>query len=202
MGKQIKRQHEREKVQTAVKQLKQSTLDNISYQFNIERREDSKPLRSIIIDAVEPTIKEDELELKTEFRLLPSKDSFSKLNFDLYFEEKMLNSTILCLPQSALLIGSLMNQQVLDMRGIGEGNYNVRVEMYEPWGSEEKLSFVSKEIVVQYIPQTRASRLVKIPTVKIVAGSGLTFVSSTAKDIYSEIEQDLKKEEVSKRDKW
>ena len=202
MGNLTKNQRRRETINSSIKQDKQSTLDNISYQFNIERKEDSKPVRSIIIDAIEPTIKEDELELKTEFRLLPSKDSFSKLNLDLYFEDQLLNSTILCLPQSALLSGSLINQQVLDMRGIREGNYNIRVEMYEPWGSEEKLSFVAKEIAVQYIPVTRESRLVRIPSVKSVAGSGLTFVSSNAKNIYSEIEQDQKKESLSKRDEW
>jgi len=41
--------------------------------------------------------------------------------------------------------------------------------MYEPWSSDEKLNFTVKEIVVDYIPQTRESRLVKIPTVKSVA---------------------------------
>jgi hypothetical protein len=202
LGNQIKKQIEREKVKAAVKRSKQSTLDNISYQFNIERREGKKPIRSIIIDAIDSTVKEDELELKTDFRLLPSKDSFSKINLDLYFEEQLLNSTTLCLPQSILLNEALNYAQVLDMRGISEGNYMIRVEMYEPWGSEEKLSFAAKEIAIQYIPQTRESRLVKIPTVKSVAGSGLTFVSSNAKNIYSEIEQDLKMESLSKRDEW
>jgi hypothetical protein len=198
----MKKLQEREKIERAVKQSKQSTLDDISYQFNIERRDASKPTRVIVIDAVDATPKEDELALKTEFRLLPSKDSFSKVNLDLYFEEQMVNSATLCLPQSPLLSESLTYSQVLDMRGISEGNYIVRVEMYEPWSPEEKLSFVAKEIAVQYVPITRELRLVKIPTVKSVAGSGLTFVSSNAKNIYSDIEQDLKKESISKRDEW
>ena len=63
------------------------------------------------------------------------------------------------------------------MKGIAEGNYLIRVEMYEPWSSGEKLNFTSKEIAVQYVPQTRADRLVKIPTVKSVAGTDLTVVS-------------------------
>lgn len=202
LGKQTKKRLESEKVASSVKQLKQSTLDDISYQFNIERKADSKPVRAISIDAIEPTIREGELELKTEFRLLPSKDSFSKVSLDLYFEDQSVDSAILCLPQSPLLKDRLVYSQVLDMRGIVEGNYVVRVEMYEPWVSGEKLSFVSKEIAVQYIPQTRESRLIKIPTVKSVASSGLTFVSSTAKNIYGEIEQNLKKESTSKRDGW
>ena len=74
--------------------------------------------------------------------------------------------------------------------------------MYEPWTSGEKLNFTSKEIAVQYVPQTRAERLVKIPTLKSVAGSNLTVVSSSAKNIYREIEQDQKQEAISKRDEW
>ena len=37
---------------------------------------------------------------------------------------------------------------------------------------------------------------------KSVAGSDLTVVSSSAKDIYREIEQVQKQEAISKRDEW
>jgi D-aminopeptidase len=74
--------------------------------------------------------------------------------------------------------------------------------MYEPWSSGEKLNFTAKEITVQYVPQTRAERLVKIPTVKSVAGTDLTVVSSSAKNIYRKIEQDQKQEAIRKRDEW
>jgi len=43
---------------------------------------------------------------------------------------------------------------------------------------------------------------VRIPTVKSVAGSDLTVVSSFAKNIYREIERDQKQEAISKRDEW
>ena len=66
----------------------------------------------------------------------------------------------------------------------------------------EKLNFTSKEIAVQYVPQTIEERLVKIPTVKSIAGTDLTIVSSSAKNLYREIEQDQKQEEISKRDDW
>jgi D-aminopeptidase len=74
--------------------------------------------------------------------------------------------------------------------------------MYEPWDSGEKLNFTAKEIAVQYVPQTRADRLVKIPTVKRVAGADLSVVSSSVKNIYRDIEQDQKQEAISKRDEW
>jgi hypothetical protein len=82
------------------------------------------------------------------------------------------------------------------------GEYLIRVEMYEPWSSNEKLNFTLKEVVFQYVPQTREKGLVKIPTVKSVVGAGLTVVSSAAKTIYREMEQDAKKESLSKRDEW
>ena len=88
------------------------------------------------------------------------------------------------------------------MKGIVVGEYLIRVEMYEPLDSGEKLNYTAKEIAVQYVPHTRAERLVRIPTVKSVAGADLTVVSSSAKNIYREIEQDQKQEAISKRDEW
>ncbi len=88
------------------------------------------------------------------------------------------------------------------MRGIAAGNYEIRVEMYELWDSNEKLCFTEKEIVVEYVPQSKESRLVKVPTVKSVAGAGLIVVSSSAKNIYQEINEDEKKESISKRDEY
>ena len=92
--------------------------------------------------------------------------------------------------------------QILDMKEIAAGNYLIRVEMYEPWSSNEKLTFTAKEIFVQYRPQSREAKYVKIPTVKSVPSAGLTVLSSNAKNIYHDIEQDLKKELTSRRDEW
>ena len=188
----------------AVKQSKQSTLDNIYFQFNVPKtKEPDRPSKEIIIGDVACTPKEeDELELKIGFSLLPSKTFFSKINLDLFFEETPLNSTTLLITQSSLLNDSFEYPQVLDMKGIGEGNYLIRIEMYEPWSSDEKLNFTFKEITVPYTPKNRESRLVKIPTVRRLAGTDLTVVSSDVKNIYHEIDQDLKKESLSQRDEW
>ena len=203
MGKLSKNQQKREIVAVDVKRAKQSTLEDLSFQFNINRaKEANKPTKTIVINNIADTTKEDELALKVEFSLIPSKVSFSKINLDLYFQEQLINSTPLYISQSSLLGDSLEFPQFLDMKGIGAGNYLIRVEMYEPWSSGEKINFTTKEITVQYLPQTRIERLVKIPTVKSVAGVDLTVVTSIAKNIYREIEQDLKKESVSKRDEW
>jgi hypothetical protein len=203
MGKLSKNQLKREIVATAVKQAKQSTLKDLSFQFNIERaRESISPTKAIVINKISDTTKEEELALKVEFGLLPSKTSFSKINLDLYFQEQLINSTLLSITPSSLLDDSLEFPRFLDMKGIEAGNYQIRVEMYEPWSTGEKLNFTSKEITIQYVPVTRESRLVKIPTVKSVAGSDLTVISSSAKNIYREIEQDQKQEAISKRDEW
>ena len=203
MGNFTRNQQRRELMKANVERAKQSTLDDLSFQFNVAREKDAiKPSKAIIIDRISDTTKEDELELKIEFSLLPSKTSFSKVNLDLYFQETLLKSAALIIPQSQLINDNFEYLQVLEMKGIAAGEYLVRVEMYEPWSSGEKLNFTSKEITVHYVPQTRAERLVKNPTVKSVAGTDLTVVSSTARDIYREIEQDLKKEAISSRERW
>jgi hypothetical protein len=203
MGKLSKNQLKRERIAIDVKQAKQSTLEDISFQFNINRKKEAiKPLKAIVINQILDTTKEDELALKVEFSLLPSKTSFSKINLDLFFQEHLLNSTTISIPQSTLLNDTSQFPLILDMKGIVTGKYPIRVEMYEPWSSGEKLNFTFKEITVQYVPKNREARLVKIPTVKSVAGSNLTVVSSSAKNIYREIEQDQKQESMSRRDEW
>jgi hypothetical protein len=203
MGDFNKNQQKREIMKVNVEHAKQSTLEDLSFQFKIERtREAIKPTKVIVINKISDTTKEDELALKVEFSLLPSKASFSKINLDLFFQEHLLNSTTISIPQSTLLNDTSEFPLILDMKGIFAGEYLIRVEMYEPWSSGEKLNFSFKEIAVQYVPQTKEARLVKIPTVKSVAGSDLTVVSSSAKNFYREIEQDQKQEAISKRDEW
>jgi hypothetical protein len=203
MVKLTKNQQKREIIAADVKRAKQSMLEDFSFQFNIERsKEPIRSKKAIVVNRIADTTKEDELALRVEFSLLPSQASFSKINLDLYFQEQLLKSIPLCIPQSTLLGESLEYPLPLDMKGIAEGNYLLRVEMYEPWDSGEKLNFTAKEIAIQYVPQTRAERLVKIPTVKSVAGADLAVVSSSAKNIYREIEKDQKQEAISKRDEW
>jgi hypothetical protein len=48
----------------------------------------------------------------------------------------------------------------------------------------------------------REDRLIKVPIVKSVAGNDLAIVSDSEKNIYREIEEDMKKEAVSRQDKY
>jgi hypothetical protein len=91
---------------------------------------------------------------------------------------------------------------VLGMKGIAAGAYPIRVEMYELWSDGEKLCFTQKEVTVQYVPQTREFRLIKVPIVKSFGEPSLAVVSKSDKKVYREIEETMKKESESKRDEW
>jgi len=196
-------QRKKEKMKVAANQSKQSTLDIMSLQFNIPRvTAATKPIKEIMINTVEYAVNEDELALKIGFSFLPSKDAFSKVHLDLFFQDVLITSTVLRIPQSSLLHDSFEYPLILDMKGIEAGKYLLNVEMYELWSYSEKLNFASKQIVINYVPKTRESRYRKVPTIKTVAGNDLTVVSSSAKNIFDELEQNQKKEEISKRDEW
>ena len=91
---------------------------------------------------------------------------------------------------------------VLDMTGIAEGQHTLTVEMYELWSSGEKLTSTSKETAIDYVPIRKQDRLIKVPMVKSVAGADLAIVSESEKNLYREIEKNMKKDAASKRDGW
>jgi len=74
--------------------------------------------------------------------------------------------------------------------------------MYALWSSNEKLICTSKEATIEYVPLKREDRLVRVPIIKSVAGADLAIVSDSQKNIYREIEEEMKKESFSKRDHW
>src|SRR5512135_1137622 len=99
MGNFTKNQLKREIMKLNVKQVQQTTLDNLSYQFNTTRSKEAiKQTKKIVINRISDSTKEDELSLKVEFSLLPSKTWFSKVNLDLFFQEHLLNSTTIGIP--------------------------------------------------------------------------------------------------------
>jgi hypothetical protein len=191
------------KVEDQHKQFKQPTIDSLAYQFDIQKSiNKEKPKKTIVITGIAHIPKEDELGIKIWFDLLPSKASFSKIILDVYFQDHLLNSATLGIPQSLLLNDSFEHSLVLDMKGIREGDYIIRVEIYELWYANEKLNFTSEERIIHYVPISREERLVKIPTVKSVADFDLAVVSSAAKGIFGELNDDLRRETESKRDQW
>ncbi len=80
MGNLTKNQQKRELMKADVSQSKQSTLDDLSFQFNIERtREGTRPTKAIIINQIANKIEEDELALKVEFACCLQIRRFQKL---------------------------------------------------------------------------------------------------------------------------
>jgi hypothetical protein len=193
---------EKQKTCKAVKQLTLDTLTN-----NAESKKSDTPTvpgqeKQIIITEIESVTKEDELVLKVGFKLLPSKSSFSKVRSALWFDNQQISSRTISIPQSQLAVDQFELTPVLDMKGIPAGPHLIRVELYELWSTGERLCQANKEVTVDYVPMTRAERLVKVPIVKSVAGQDLEVVSESEKDIYREIEETEKKELRSKRDEW
>jgi hypothetical protein len=186
------------------KKTKQLTLDNIGNSPKQGPVKATKQIqeKEIVIIEIDTVTKKDELALKVGFRLFPSKTAFSKVKSDLWFDNQQISSLSISIPQGHLAADDFELTPVLDMTGVIAGPHTIKVEMYELWSSGEKLSQAVKEVTIDYVPQTRESRLVKVPIVKSVAGTDLVVVSDLEKDIYREIEKTMKREHISKRDDW
>jgi hypothetical protein len=187
-----------------VKHSKQATLDTPPELHELEPAKAAVPeqKKQIEITEINNTNREDELVLKIGFRLLPSRTAFSRVTADLYFDGQKIDSLRLRILQGPLATDTSEFSSVLDMTWIGKGQHILRVEMYELWSSEEKLTSTSKEVTIKYVPLRREDRLVRVPTVKSSAGADLAIISDSEKDIYREIEKEMKRESVSRRDDW
>jgi hypothetical protein len=183
---------------------KQTTLDNLPEAPKNESIETfvNNPKKQIVITEIGFVTKENELALRIEFGLFPSKKFFSKMRADLFFDGQKLRSVSIMIPQSPLARDDFKLNPVLDMKGITAGSHVIRVEMFELWDSGEKFTCASKEVRIEYVPLRREDKLIKVPTVKSVAGKDLVVVSQSEKDIYREIDEYTRQEAVSKRDNW
>jgi len=199
MARSTKTQRLREKVQAEVRRSKQSTLLD-----SPEPPKAEAPRQKKQIEITEMTVstREDELELKVGFKLMPSRTAFSRVTADLYFDEQKIDSLRLRIMQGPLATDESEFSSVMDMTGIPAGRHMFRVEVYELWSSAEKLTEASKEAVVDYVPVKREDRLISVPIVKRSAGADFEVVSDSEKAVYREIEEDLKRESDSRRDHW
>ncbi len=183
---------------------KQLTLDNLPTAPDSEPSKTIAQIREkrIIITEIVILTKQDELALKIGFKLVPSKTAFSKVHSDLWFDNQQINSVAIRILHGPLSMDESEYTTILDMKGIPAGSHTIKVDMYELWSSGEKLSQAVKEVTADYVPQTRESKFVKVPSVKSIAGTDLAVVSESEKDIYLGIEKTMKKEQLSKRDDW
>jgi hypothetical protein len=194
----------REKVAVDVKRSKQTTLNAPPEPREHEPEKAEAPRLKKQIEITELTIstREDELELKVGFKLLPSKTAFSRLTAELYFDEQKIDSLSLRILQGSLATEESEFSSVMDMTGINAGQHVFRVEMYELWSSGEKLTSASKETGVEYVPVKKEERLIRVPIIKHSAGVELEILSDSERNIYKEIEKEMKRESDSRRDYW
>ncbi len=191
-------------MQTDIKYSKQTTLGS---QPETQKAAPSETVvqehkKQIEVTQITTSTREDELALKVSFKLTPSRTAFTRLTSGLYFDELKIDSLRLRVLQGPLATDESEFSTVLDMTGISEGKHTVRVEMYELWESGEKLRGTSKEATIDYVPLKREDRLIRIPIVKAIEGAGLDIVSDTEKNIYREIDKEMRRESESRRDYW
>ncbi len=203
MNKATKNQRLREKIRADVTHSKQSTLKNPSQKRKDELIETSPEKRKQIeIAELDTSPGIDGLILRAAFRLKPSRISFSKVTADLYFDGEKIESLILRVLQGPLATDNSEFSAVLDTAGISAGQHTLRVEMYEIWGSTEKLTVAAREAAVSYVTERKEDRLIRVPIVKSVAGADLAIASSSDNRIFREIGEKVKKETVGTRDYW
>ncbi len=155
--------------------------------------------KQITITQLAPTIKNyDELNVDTDFRLVPSKKAFSKIRYTLWFDGQKASSDLIEIPQSLVASDEFEIKRILDLRGMTPGNHTVKVELCDLFSP----SCASKEIAIEYKPLTKEERYRRIPTVKKTEGVDIAIVSNDEKEVLREINDTLRKEQISKRDNW
>jgi hypothetical protein len=204
MVKSSKAQRLREKVQAEVTLSKQSTLANLPQPRKQEPSKTTEPekQKSVEITEIAVSTTENELSLKVAFKLYPSRTAFSTVNSHLFFNDQKIDSLRLRILQGPLAADESEFSSKLDMTGIAAGRYAIRVEMFEFLASNEKVLFTSKQAEIDYVPIRREDRLVRIPTVKSVAGADLAIATEGQRDFYREMDEAMKKERASERDYW
>jgi hypothetical protein len=193
----MKKQQLREKTLVDIKKSKQATFNDFPREAEISNAQIEK---TISIAQLSHVLKENELELSIDFHLIPSKNCFSNVTLDLYFDNNKMASYLISIPSSQLL-GDEMNFPItLDMNSIYPGSHTIKVEMYEQ-SNEEKLYTSSKYIIIQYTPTRKEDRYIKIPIVRKIAGS-FRIILPEEQDIMQDLERSRHEELKSKRDQW
>jgi len=187
----------------AVDRSEQATLDKHLKEQSKKPDKHFEPRlkKQIVIIDVSATTEEDALTLALGLKFSPSKTAFSRIVADLFFDDEKVRACLFRLTEGPLATDEVELKHVLDMKGVSAGLHRIRIEVYEPW-SGEKVAFASKEIAVDYVPKIKEEKLIKIPTVKSVAGADLAIISESDKEIYEEIEKDQKQDAISDRDGW
>jgi len=204
MGKSTKTQRLREKAQAEVKHSKQTFLGSQSEHAEGSAVKDFMPPQNKKIEITELStlICEDQLIFKVGFRLLPSRRAFSRLTAELFFDGQKIDSLSLRVLQGPLAMDESEFSSVLVLTVVSEGLHQLKVEMYELWSSGEKLVCTSKEATINYVPVKKEDRAVHVRIIKSTAGANLTVASDAQEILYRQINEEIRREAHSGRDKW
>jgi hypothetical protein len=193
----------REKVRADAIHSKQTTLGNTLETHNTEPPMAAPTQNKVIeITEIDTSMREDELALKIAFKLLPSRTVFSRVTVDLFFDEQKIDTRRFHILQGPLAADASEFTSVLDMTGASPGHHKLRVEMFEVWSSNEKLNCTSKEVTIDYVPVKREDRAISVRIIKSTASADLSVVSDVEGSLYREINEEIRREAHSKRDKW
>jgi len=155
--------------------------------------------RQITITQLTPAIKNYvELNVDTDFKLVPSQKAFSKIRYTLWFDGEKASSDLVEIPQSLFASNEFEIKRILDLSGMTPGNHTIKVELCDLFSP----SCASKEMAIEYKPLTKEERFRRIPTVKKTEGIDISIVSNSEKEELRDIKDILRKEQISKRDSW
>ncbi len=194
----MKKEQIRDKILVDIKKTKQCTFDTLPQQ---KPQTTPQMEKSIAVAQLGYTIKENILELSIAFRLLPSKNHFSNLTLELYFNDNKLNSYLISIPPSQLLSNELEFPISLDMKGICPGQHKIKVEMFEQWNTGEILTSASRYVIVDYSPTRKEDRYVKVPIVRKIDGA-FRIILPQEKELYEKLERNQRQNIDSQRDHW
>jgi len=189
------------KLDSLLSETDRSLLETRNKQDRVNVDTETLPFRSkqITITQLVPTTKNyDELNVDADFRLDPSKKEFSKIRYTIWFDGQKAYSDLIEIPQSLIASDEFQMKRILDLRGMPPGIHTVKIELCDLFSP----SCASKETTIEYKPLTKEERFRIIPTVKKTEGVDISIVSNDEKEVFREIEDALRKEQISKRDKW
>jgi hypothetical protein len=164
-----------------IKLSKQLTLDKLPVGTKEATISSITSKKQIIITEISTSTKVAEIALNIAFKLVPSNIAFSKIQFDLFFSNQQISSESIRILQGPLANEIFELTNVLNMKGIPAGSYILKIEMYELWSTGKRFSQATKEVTVDYVPQTREFKFIKVPSVKSVAGTSLSVISESEK---------------------
>jgi hypothetical protein len=125
-------------------------IEEAAQKFSLEKQ--------LIVTRLEAETGINELTVKIEFALLPSKTFFSVVKFELSFDGHLIRSELFRIPQGALSASQFELMPVLEMTSIAGGVHTVKVDLFEVFSNGKVGAKTCRTLTVDYVPQTLAEK--------------------------------------------